>query len=502
MNPAFNLLSRIGIAASLVLSISCGARPAEDPDRIQPYAGNPYYWQYKGKPVLLLGGSREDNLFNHPEGLAGHLDALAASGGNYIRNTMSSRNPGNPWAFRRLENGRYDLNQWNDEYWSRFENLLKMTRERDIIVQVEVWDPWDYFKTEAPLGYGPNNVGWESCPFNPALNVNYDAAASGLAEEIDYYSGAKPSRHLFFHTPPALKDIPLVRKHQEAFVDKLLSISLAYPNVLYCMNNEIGEPPEWGQYWAKFIRERAGRAGRKVFLADMRRNTDFRSPEQVELLHDRAHYDFFEISQNNGQNNDQRHYDHIVHIRSQVAAKPIPLNNVKIYGGDIGKWTTSVEEGTRRFWRNVFGGCASARFHRPGPSHHFFGIGLSELAQAHIKSLRMLTDAMHVFSCEPRNDLLGDRSPNEAYCLAEPGRQYAVYFPDGGEVKLDVSAAGPLEVRWLDIARGAWQTPHSAAGRTLDLKAPGKGQWAVLVLGGAANPAAASEPGERARPRT
>jgi pimeloyl-ACP methyl ester carboxylesterase len=60
-------------------------------------------------------------------------------------------------------------------------------------------------------------------------------------------------------------------------------------------------------------------------------------------------------------------------------------------------------------------------------------LGLSEDAQIHIKSLRLLTDAMNVFVCEPRNDLLGDRSPNEAYCLAEPGRQYAVYFPDGGQ---------------------------------------------------------------------
>jgi len=31
--------------------------------RIKPWGANPRYWQYKGRPVLLLGGSREDNLF-------------------------------------------------------------------------------------------------------------------------------------------------------------------------------------------------------------------------------------------------------------------------------------------------------------------------------------------------------------------------------------------------------------------------------------------------------
>jgi hypothetical protein len=466
----------------MAISWGSGAALGGDADRIQPHADHPQYWQYQGKPVLLLGGSREDNLFNHPEGLAEHLDTLVACGGNYIRNTMSSRNPGNPWAFKRLENGIYDLNQWDDQYWGRFENLLKLCQERSIIVQIEVWDPWDYFKTEAPLGYGPDNVGWESCPFNPALNINYTAAESGLAEKIDYYSASSPTKHLFFHTPPALQNIPVVRKFQEAFVDKLLSISLDYPNVLYCMNNEIGEPPEWGQYWAKFIRARAEKAGKKVYLTDMRRNTNFESPEQVNLLHDRAHYDFFEISQNNA-NNDQRHYDQILHIRSQVAEKPIPINNVKIYGGEIGRWTRSVEEGTRRFWRNIFGGCASSRFHRPGPSHHFFAIGLSDLAQTHLRSMRMLADSMNVFVCEPRNDLLSARQPNEAYCLAEPGRQYAVYFPEGGAVKLDVSAVqGGLQMRWLDIGRSAWLEPQPApAGGVLDLKTPGNGPWTVLI---------------------
>ncbi len=454
---------------------------ADDANRIQPYAANPFYWQYKGKPVLLLGGSREDNLFNQPDGLAEHLDALAACGGNYIRNTMSSRNPGNVWAFKRLDNGRYDLQQWNQEYWNRFENLLRLCRDRDIIVQIELWDPWDYFKSTSSLrGFDTKDVGWESCPYNPALNVNYTAAESGLAEKIDYYPRREPSDHLFFHTPPGLKDVLLVRTYQEAFVDKLLSISLAYPNVLYCMNNEIGEPPEWGQHWAKFIRARAEKAGNKAFLTDMRRITDFSSAEQVKMMHDRKHFDFFEISQNN-HNDGQQHYDHIKHIRSQLTAKPIPINNVKIYGG---RRRSKIEEGTHRFWRNVFGGCASARFHRPGPSRQYFGLGLSELAQTHIRSMRKLTDAMNVFACTPRNDLLSDRQPNQAYCLAKPGERYAVYFPDSGGVKLDVSAVqGELEVRWLDIARSAWQEPQIVSGGgTMQLKTPGKGQWAALVL--------------------
>jgi hypothetical protein len=471
------------IFSALAIS-SCRPVPSSpDNEKIRIYDGNPFYWQYRGEPLLLLGGSREDNLFNHPDGLAGHLDLLRSVGGNYIRNTMSSRNPGNPWPHRRLETGLYDLREWDQEYWQRFENLLEMCLERDIIVQIEIWDPWDYFMTEAPLGFGPDNVGWESCPFNPILNINYTAEETGLDPYIDYHSGARPSGHVFFHSVPELKDIPLLRKYQEAFVEKILSITLDYPNVLYCMNNEIGEPPEWGEYWAVFIRHIAGEAGRDVFLTDMRRNSDFGSREQINLLHDRVHYDYFEISQNTA-NDGQQHYDQIMLIRDQVAGRPKPLNNVKIYGGEIGSWTTSVEEGTRRFWRNIFGGLATSRFHREGPSPLFFGAGLSHVAQIHIRSMRMLTDEMNIFNCAPSNHLLGDRQPDEAYCIAEAGKQYAVYFPDGGNVVVDLSGAnGNMELRWLNIPGSQWQESRTIEGNNrVRISTPMGGQWVALII--------------------
>ncbi len=471
------------LACALAL-VSCGQPETTGfSGAIRIYQENPFYWEYKGQPVLLAGGSKEDNLFNHAEGLEEHLDLLRRCGGNYIRNTMSSRNPGNPWAFKKLENGLYDLDLWNDEYWQRFENLVSMTGERDIIIQVEIWDPWDYYRSEASLGHGSGNVGWESNPFNPALNINYTPEETGLATEIHTWPAGSPSEHLFFHTPPELADIPVVRKYQERFVEKILSVTLDYPNILYCMNNETGEHPEWGVYWANFIRGIAEREGREVFLADMRYSTNLQTEDHRKLLHDSENFDFFEVSQNNNNVNDQLHYDRLIEIREQIIDNPKPLNNVKIYGGEPA-WTTSAEEGTRRFWRNVFAGSASVRFHREGPSDHYFGIGLSELAQTHIRSMRMFADEFHVFSSEPANHLLTDREPNEAFCLAEPGRQYAVYFPDGGEVTLDLAGADGVWVfRWLNIMSNEWLEGMSLeGGRRVSLKTPGIGQWVATAV--------------------
>jgi hypothetical protein len=126
-------------------------------NRIKPFTENPRYWQYEGEPVLLIGCTKEDNLFQIPD-LKEHLDLLVSVGGNYIRNTMSSRDEGNVFPFAK-RGDKYDLTQWNEIYWGRFENMLTWTQERDIIVQLEVWAKWDMFSS-----------GWEKSPWNPGMN--------------------------------------------------------------------------------------------------------------------------------------------------------------------------------------------------------------------------------------------------------------------------------------------------------------------------------------------
>lgn len=71
------------LLAATLLTTSFAADPPSASDRIQPYVKNPRYWQYKGQPVVLLGGSNDDNLFQIPD-LAEHLKLVASVGGNYM----------------------------------------------------------------------------------------------------------------------------------------------------------------------------------------------------------------------------------------------------------------------------------------------------------------------------------------------------------------------------------------------------------------------------------
>jgi len=286
---------------------------------IRPYADNPYYWEYNGEPVLLLGGSWQDNLFNPPRRLADHLGILRQMGGNYVRNTMSSRNAGNVWAFATVDDGRYDLDRWNETYWDRLERFLALTYARDIIVQVEIWDPWDHFADHQSQG------GWSYHPFNPANNVTYTAAGSGLPTAVEYEPGPSPSAHPFFLTVPALQDNERVRRYQEAYVDRLLEITLQYPHVLYCMNNETGEELAWGDYWLRYVRDKAEAAGKEIYTTDMRRNEDIRAEDHAFIYEQPDRYTFLDVSQNNTRQG-QTHYDRLMHVRERIAANPRPIN--------------------------------------------------------------------------------------------------------------------------------------------------------------------------------
>ena len=49
-------------------------------NRIKIYTKNPRYWQYKGEPILLIGGSVEDNLFQISN-LREHLETVEVGWG-------------------------------------------------------------------------------------------------------------------------------------------------------------------------------------------------------------------------------------------------------------------------------------------------------------------------------------------------------------------------------------------------------------------------------------
>ncbi len=477
----FNLTSfTLWTLCFLLLSGFCkdiNGQTTSDYERLQPYNENPYYWQYKGKPILLIAGSDYHNIFQRPD-LVEHLDLLKSIGGNYIRNTMASReifaDHRDLWPFEAVEATEdsliniYDLAKWNDAYWENFEKMLVETVARDMIVEVTIWERHDFYRTR-------DQAGWIRQPYNPANNINYTADESGLPDD----DSVTDPGHPFFATVPELNHNEVVLPYQKAFVDKILSYTFEYNHVMYNMNNETREPNEWGEYWAGYILSKADERGIQIELTDMQDAHNV-TDESVARMMDSDVFTFVDISQNNFQTGDL-HWERIQYIRNYLKDNPKPITNIKVYGSDYISpaefWGTS-QDGIERFWRNLLGGSSSARFHRPD-----WGTGLSKVAQTHIRSAAMFAEKMDIFNSRPANDLFVTRTPGSAFMMANPGRLYAVYFPDGGEAEIVLEGnARFVQVQWLDIESSWWGGGGtSQTEETLTISPPGEGHWIGIV---------------------
>ena len=446
---------------------------------IRPSSADKFYWQYNGSPVLLLGGSNNDNLFQ--TATESYMNEMKNAGVNYLRNVMSDRDTGDLRAFHRRSDGKYDLNQWNNAYWTKFENFLRMARDREMIVQIEVWDRFDHAVGSAHEPQISDN--WGRSPWNPANNINYTTTQSGLA--TSYGTSYLYSNQPFFYTVPALRNNTTVLQYQNKFVDKMLSISLNYPTVIYSIDNETSSLPEWGRYWAQRIKTAATAKGKTVYITEMyEQGFDITAPHWKYVFDYPNFYSFSEISMHNYHIGDQ-HWNGIQWARNYLASRnrPWPLNNVKNSGNDNNTINSSGRNTARhaleRFWRHVLGGSAGVRFHRDQG-----GLGLNSQARAAIAAARKLETMVKMWEVNPSNHLLSSRASNEAYLAAKPGEKYALYFTNGGSVGLNLSAhPGSYILRWINPQTGNWGTERTiSGGGTVNITAPSSGHWVAAIV--------------------
>ncbi|MBC8217492.1 MAG: hypothetical protein H8E73_03415 [Planctomycetes bacterium] len=213
-----------------------------------------------------------------------------------------------------------------------------------------------------------------------------------------------------------------------------------------------------------------------MYVTEMWDDWDLKADRHKRTFDHPDHYTFCDVSQNN-QKKGQEHWDNFQWTLAYTAKQPRPLNTVKTYGADGGRHG-NTRDGIERWWRHVIGGAATARFHRPTS-----GLGLSELSIASVKAARKLESVMKPWDIAAANELLTERENNEAYLACNPGKAYALYFTDGGEVGLDLrKARGRYSLRWIDLRTGDWKSKDSINGEnSVKVKAPGKGHWLAVI---------------------
>ena len=474
---------------------------------------HPGYWEYKGQTVLLIGGwnhghnpfldhNTMDSTDKSTEAqIISALDELQEAGGNLIRCVLDPGAGAGRLGFDFCAGSGelYDLSEMTGPYWDRLDLLFREAEKREIIIGMEIWDRFDWYDFWGTGGF--NN--WENSPFNPKNNINYTTETSGL-EETYMLAGGKPRNPFGFSTPGQLaydtadasgkKRHDLVRKYQEGFIDKLLSVTFKYGNVLYSANNEVRfQDPAWGEYWINYIRRKAEAQDRTVICTDMFWDLiDLPGPSDFDYLMENSDfYDYFDISQSclhKRQDSEterdigEQHWAKITYAANNAGSVNRLLHMNKIYGCNLKNdlWMGGDNNAIEDFWRSLFAGVAGVRFHRPP-----WGLGLSEKAKHSMKAVRFIEKRIKFWEVEPHQELLSGLQQDEAYLAAKPGEKYLLFFTDGGSAGLNLeSYEGTLyELTWFDIDAGmeSGAQEQIGGGAIVDINAPGDGHWVAII---------------------
>jgi hypothetical protein len=451
----------------VLMLLWCNVAQAQDyvRDRIQPWSENPRFWQYKGDPVLLIGGSDEDNLFNNPQLMRKNLKRLQEIGGNYIRLTLSCRDEGDEWPFRK-EGELYNLDKLNPKFFNRLENCLKMAWEMDIIVQIELWATFDFY-----MDYWPANA------WNPLNNKSLTTENTRLKTAWADH----PARNVqpFFYAPPMLHNDKLVLKYQRKFINRVMSIALKYPNVLYCGDNETNTTYAWTTFWMHYIKRLADKAGKKIETTQMFDG----HYEDIEYIMSKPEmFTFVECNKlfapQKWSTQGEAQWHKTLEIMDSMGEQSRPMTIVKLRGTSNNMPGDETIESVKKYWRGLLAGYSALRFHRP------VSLGLSKPAQASILAIRKLENNVKFWDLQPRLNLLKNREEDEAYLRADPGFAYVMYYTDGGAVGLDLSkySGSNFALRWVDIATGQWAgSENIAGGSVVGIAAPDAGGWAAVI---------------------
>lgn len=432
----------------------------------------PRFWSIGGRSRLLLGATQCRNLFLHESGeVVTELDRLCAAGGNFVRIAMTTcvEDPGLS-PFRVGPDGRSDLAAWNPSYWEAFRNFLTETQKRDVVVQVEIWDPSEHLGSE-----------WEISPFNPRNTASYGGGAQPLPDTVDDDGSMRD--HPFFRSVPELDEHATVLRIQEGFVGKVLSVCMEFDRNIFSVDSESEGSAEWSAYWSEFIKSRGQASGRSLRVTEIWSGSNLRHARHRNSADHPEVYDFCDASSGSELIGDAQ-WDACQWLWHRTADPPRPLNMARIVGSEDFSYDVEgcdAENALNTFWRAVVGGCAVACFDESDRC----GLGFIKLTAAQIRAARMLEDVYDFSQSKPDSfhALLADRTPNEAFAAQIPKRAWMVFFADGGSLAVRVGYAYPLTVRWLNLDEGRWHpNVRQAVGPTLSLKTiTERGRWIALI---------------------
>ncbi|MGK2863018.1 MAG: cellulase family glycosylhydrolase [Chitinophagaceae bacterium] len=407
-------------------------------------ADNPHYFDYKGKPVILVtSGEHYGAVLNLDFDYIKYLDELKLNGLNLTRtftgaylepvgafniskNTLAP-SPDKficPWLSipatgDTIEKKKFDLTKWDTAYFNRLKHFLSAANERGVIIELALFCPF-YDDTQ-----------WILSPMNSINNVN----GLGSVLRTDVYTLDKNGGLL---------------KIQETLVRKIVNELKDFDNLIFEICNEPyfgGVTMEWQHHIADIITEAEKPFHFKHLISQNIANVS----KKIEDPHPSVSIFNF-------------HYAAPPH----AVAQNYHLN--KVIGDNETGFDGNTDSAYRReAWEFLLAGGGlynnldysftagneNGTFHYPSTQP---GGGSTELRRqlGFLKKFLYRFDFLHM---HPDSTLISKGLPEKMipYALTEAGKQYAFYFYSSVGKQVEITLpSGTYEFEWMDPLTGKY----------------------------------------------
>jgi len=432
-----------------------------------------YFTDGSGKAVYLTGSHTWWNLQDRGEEVSplfdyeGFLDTLVGHNHNFFRLWVWEQAAKVNWArrevmfrftplpYQRVGPGKaldgkpkFDLTRFNQAYFDRVRARVALAGDRGLYLAVMLFEGFSIEMKGRPKETNGNP--WEGHPFHRENNVN---GIDGDPERTGEGLACHELR------------VPEITRLQRAYLRKVIDTVNDLDNVLYEISNEShAASTEWQYSMIECITEYEADKPKQhpvlmtVQYPEGENEVLFASPADA-------------ISPNPGPDDAYRQ-------------DPPPSDGSKVIITDTDHlW--GIGGNVQWVWKSFIRGLNPIFMDpwEPDPlrNQQWDDAARSLDCQGIRRAMgqtRSFAEKMNLVAMHPLGELA-----STGYCLAEPGREYLVYLPEGGSVTVDLSAAaGALRAEWFDPAHGRTSPAKQVdGGGTEAFTAPFKGH-AVLHL--------------------
>jgi hypothetical protein len=457
------------LSVAAVSLTACKSPQSKKPIALHP--DNPHYFLYENRPeILITSGEHYGAVVNLDFNYITYLDELSKNNlnltrtftGVYLDSPGAFNIEGNtlspppekficPWARSETPGyvrggNKFDLTQWDEEYFKRLKDFVGEAEKRKIIVELALFCPFY------------ENSQWILSPMNASNNVNN--------------VGPRDRTHVYTLD----KSNGLVEVH-DALVRKIIKELKDYSNLIYEICNEPywgGVTMDWQHHIASLIEKEEKDFSYQHLISQNIANDKslIKDPHPaVSVFNFHYAYPPVAVAQNFHFNkpigDNETGFDGTADSTYRREGWSFILAGGSLYNNLDLSFTPETENGTSQYSAAQPAG------------------GTPELRKqlSHLKNFIIGFDFLKM---KPDSTLVsGLREKQKAYVLAEPGKQYAIYIFGKGPITFDLSIPeGSYAVEFLDPLTGQKSEKQSLFAKdNVNLTTPGyKEDVAVKIV--------------------